>query len=1117
MLSNANKVDAILDAWLQFIRLEDLSNAKVSQEEAEYRNIKIKGNTLQIEENLFSEYNKKNTLRIQEQVNKIWMLSFPQISVVEEGKSKLCPLFGLDVTSILQGSYQPEGWDIENFEIAEAGENLSDFLGFDDGQLEQLNINDGLRLFLERTFNCDIESLEDWMAQVESPKYQIKKQPYLFEFKGSNFSSNLKQDLKTIRKDRVRIWLEQGNPAYEYLFGIPKPPTHETSYLGAFPTHPPTDSQLKALKHAQSETLTAVQGPPGSGKTTLILHLIAQQVVDRALKLIETGKDTNNLIVVSSTNNRAVENVIERLSEDLSDSLFYLNGGSQKIIKQQGGAKEKLQQALDYLQKSNFDENQYRLLTAQIQKIKKDCISQEHAYLKMRQRRRVDESRHPQVIEELRSLQQQLSDRHRTKNQLEQREATLASYDHLPENVYRQIRSQFNTVGLELPKKTPHWLIRWIYWLLGRTEQQILAKMARRCQSAIDQTLGTLFEIEPPLDRSALHQQRQKIDAGLDRLQELRTVREDIKHQAEELVTTNREHVEKQAELAAIEKSLAIPFEDYYSTFHTQYHDQHKELFNLSRQFLDQEALSRKREIEIALQLYLGSLSEDKRERSKPIRQMADNLEEQIKAISLIFPVITSTLQSIKNMLPWTEQCVDRVIIDESGMIHQHHTFPLLVRTRKAIIVGDPLQIEPIRNQTQQTLDRYFQEAFIKKGLMPEDYDRYSPSEIDTATTYHRAAGATGEVGNLGKGIQLLEHYRCHPDIISFCDHIAKYDLICRTKQGKSPIGTNLVAYHVDGNISSNINQDEIKTIHRVIQHLLKYEYTFEDIGVISAFRAQADALQNYLDKEFCKPNIEIGTVHTFQGSERRVIILSTKVCRQRDSVAWINRRPNLLNVAVSRAKELFILIGNLHRLEEAGSYTRQLVEHIRERGIILEYKEESKVLSKYHLSPRDSWIYDCDHLKALAEALQNAELELYVVTPTIRGKAAQKFNQEVVAALKRGIKITVIYGSPKSGNEDETEGLDETKIKTLFNKYEGARIFQLKGHGTNERILICDTKFAVVGSWNWLSHVYLPACQKQQVTKEVQITRETSVRITEHETIQSKIEEITELIKNLT
>ena len=36
--------------------------------------------------------------------------------------------------------------------------------------------------------------------------------------------------------------------------------------MGAFPTHAPTNSQLAALKHAQSEPVTAVQNPPGSGE-----------------------------------------------------------------------------------------------------------------------------------------------------------------------------------------------------------------------------------------------------------------------------------------------------------------------------------------------------------------------------------------------------------------------------------------------------------------------------------------------------------------------------------------------------------------------------------------------------------------------------------------------------------------------------------------------------------------------------------------------------------------------------------------------------------------------------------------------------------------------------------
>ncbi|MBW4528493.1 MAG: DUF2075 domain-containing protein [Phormidium tanganyikae FI6-MK23] len=1114
MLKAADKVDTILDAWLQFIKLEDLSNAKVSIDDAQYQGVQLAGNTLLLEAQLFSQLQRAKPQITQAQSEVTWVLSFPQIQKVEEGKSKFCPLFSVDVTTIFQGSYQPKGWDVRNFEMAEAGENLAAFLNLDEDQLEQLNVKDGLYRFLEVTFGFSFDSLEDWMRRVSLPQYpNIVRKPYLFEFKGSSFSANLKQDLKAIRQAQEKHWLKLGHPAYEYLFGTPKPPIHETTYLGAFLTHPPTESQLKALKHAQFESLTAVQGPPGSGKTTLILHLIAQQVVDRAIGLIETGKDRNNLTVVSSTNNRAVENVIERLSKDLPERFFYLNGGSQNVINQAGGAREQIQQALEYLQTAKFEQNQQTLLAMQIRLIKKNFAIQEQNYQALQQRYQADQIQHPQVFEHLRSLQNSLINHHETKAQLEQREATLAVYDQLPENAYRQIRSQFETITLELPERTPPWWIRWLYWLLGRTEQQILAKMAHRCQSAIEQTLGTAFEIAPPRDRLALHRQTEKIDVGLARLQELGVVRKDLRDQAEKFDRLSREQAERQAELKEIEKRLSIPFEDYYSTFHIQYHEQHQELFNKCRQFLAQEALRRKEEIEAALRLYQKALPGQ--ERFKTVQRMASQLNEHLTAVSLLFPVITCTLQSIRNMLPWIKQCADRVIVDESGMILLHQTFPLMVRTQRAIVVGDPLQIEPIVNQTQQTIERYFQEAFIDRGLTEEDYHRYSPEETDTATTYHRAAGATGKDNDPGQSIRLLEHYRCQPNIIAFCDRIASYSLIAKTEPKASLIGANLVAYHVDGNINSNVNHDEISTIHQVIRHLIKYGYSQEDIGVISAFRAQADALRQSLSKEFPALRKAIGTVHTFQGSERRVIILSTKVCQRQDNVSWLNNRPNLLNVAVSRAKELFVLVGNLHRLEEGGTYTRQLVEHIRDQGVILEYKAPVQFAPEYQASPDNAWIYDCDHLEVLAEALRQAEQELLVITPEIRGKAAQKFSQDVVDALRRGINVTVIYSAFK-GQEQGEETRDEKVLKTLFNKYRGARIFCLKGQGTNERILICDAKFVVVGSWNWLSHVYLPACQKQQLTAEVQITREASLRISEAHLIQAKRAEIDELLEDL-
>ena len=52
--------------------------------------------------------------------------------------------------------------------------------------------------------------------------------------------------------------------------------------------------------------ILAVKGPPGTGKTTLIQSIVANEYVKRALK-----KDEPPLIVASSTNNQAVTNIIE--------------------------------------------------------------------------------------------------------------------------------------------------------------------------------------------------------------------------------------------------------------------------------------------------------------------------------------------------------------------------------------------------------------------------------------------------------------------------------------------------------------------------------------------------------------------------------------------------------------------------------------------------------------------------------------------------------------------------------------------------------------------------------------------------------------------------------------
>nr|NMF67505.1 DNA/RNA helicase [Brasilonema octagenarum UFV-OR1] len=225
-MNKASKVEAILNAWLKFIALEDYSQAKISPDAVKQQGVNLKGNRVIIGQDTFAEL-QKEVNKGQSSQETVWALSFPQIRTQEEEKSYFRPLFSLDITSILQGGYQIEGWNIDELQLTEAGENLAKFLNLDDEDREQLKIQNGLRHLLNNILELDFEeTYENWIKSVSIPRSseikEIQPQPYLFKFQASQFSWNLRSDLKDIRKnykDNQRYWLRQKHPAYEYLFG----------------------------------------------------------------------------------------------------------------------------------------------------------------------------------------------------------------------------------------------------------------------------------------------------------------------------------------------------------------------------------------------------------------------------------------------------------------------------------------------------------------------------------------------------------------------------------------------------------------------------------------------------------------------------------------------------------------------------------------------------------------------------------------------------------------------------------------------------------------------------------------------------------------------------------
>ena len=956
-MSETAKIKKLTSAWLDYIYEEELSNASVDAitplgQNTWDKGVSLVGDNLLLSKSLFQELKEQyfSTSARQNKSETKLAVAFPQIYQVAKNQRQFRPLFTIDVSSIFLGKFRKLGWDLTEHHFQPVIHNLIELWRLDEEEVVNLITREGILVFLEATFLHPFSTLQDFLELVELPSsLSLKRSPYLLRFDFVPANYNLKKDLQKISSQSIDSWAKPNHPAYEYLFGQPSSPTHEVLFFGAFPTDPPNKDQATALKHQRENPLTAVIGPPGNGKTTLLLHEIALSVVERGYQLARSGFDQSNLTFVTSTNNRAVNNVLERLAGNFPGDNFYLAGGRKGLIEKQ--VIPKLQGAIDWLRSETFVQDEWsqksNLLMAGVKELQQQ-----------RELEREKEHQKQELLAKQEQLSQELAVLHREIETVgEQSSKDLPDYEGYPIDAYEQIlpclekavRSLTRTNDSQVKSKNTSWwqrfwgLLQRLWRKVTRTStKDILKRLHDEIHAPLTATLATPFPFQLPLNRESLKAARFQVALQLESVRTIKT------QQSRGVVTQDQRWQQQREELTKnlqeIEQQLACyPTQDFLTRFPEEYHQQQQQLFELAWQFLLLEAVRRKDEIIASVRTYIDVINAEWDYEAR--RKFATSGASILRDVSLIFPVWASTLQSIRNLLPYPDSgCINRLIVDEAGMIPLHQLFPALVRCNKAVIVGDPLQLEPIVSFSQSIIEQYHQRAFTDRGLSDTDYERYSPTAISTATAYHRAAGVFDESDQIGKGIILSQHHRCVPPIIEFCDLLCHYNLDIRTKDKESRLGSNLIAYHVEGNYEQHINSQEIEAIERLVEHLVESGYSISSpdnkntIGVLSPYRAQADALYSRLRSKYHDFDREsIGTVHTFQGGQKSVIILSTRQCRDKDSFWFINRRPNLLNVSVSRAQELFILVGNLELLQQSGGYTRMLVEHIKRKGEIRE------------------------------------------------------------------------------------------------------------------------------------------------------------------------------------
>ena len=90
-------------------------------------------------------------------------------------------------------------------------------------------------------------------------------------------------------------------------------------------------------------------------------------------------------------------------------------------------------------------------------------------------------------------------------------------------------------------------------------------------------------------------------------------------------------------------------------------------------------------------------------------------------------------------------------------------------------------------------------------------------------------------------------------------------------------------------------------------------------LGIITPFKAQAVMIRNVLKQILPKEvsnKITVGTIHVLQGGERKIIIMSTTYGKD-EGCFFIDNNKSLMNVAVSRAEDSFLVFGNIECLKD--------------------------------------------------------------------------------------------------------------------------------------------------------------------------------------------------------